>query len=84
MLRLYFTYLVAGLSVFTEPSYLFYQISTPELNEAVTNLKVSLDFGTEDMDLVNKCRKCVTQRVRLQEEASDDAVRLQTFALNYT
>ncbi|KAF5374850.1 hypothetical protein D9758_000077 [Tetrapyrgos nigripes] len=63
------------LGVFVEPSYLFYDVPTPALNEAVTEFKASLAFGPEDSALTNNCRKFVVQRVHLQEEAIERTIK---------
>ncbi|THV06091.1 hypothetical protein K435DRAFT_44420 [Dendrothele bispora CBS 962.96] len=62
------------IAVFVEPNNLFYRISTPKLDEALAQFKTSLGFGAEDVAVIDKCRENVTERVRLQEEASDHTV----------
>jgi hypothetical protein len=73
---------LTGLSVFTEPSYLFYDVPTPALNEAVAEFKMRLGFGQEDLALMNNCRKCVINRVRLQEEAIERTVCINSILSN--
>lgn len=63
-----------GLNSFIEPCYAIYDIHSPDLDRAATELKKMIDIS-EDTQLVVRCRQKRVERVKLMNAANRELVR---------
>ena len=77
------TYISKGLNSFIEPCYVIYDICSPDLDRAATELK-KIIAAPEDTQIVVRCQQKRIERIKLMNSANRELVRDEWRQENFT
>lgn len=65
------------LNSFVEPNYVIYSVNNPLVQQAATNLRLSITVDADSNEVTSRCLQQRIKRIQLQNEASDATVSMR-------